>query len=112
MSIRIPGWIPPYEPVKVQTLAATGTVIAAPGDKRQIVIEYTTAQNLSTEVTVTHKAGTVPFNEQVLAADEFMSISAAEDGKEYRLGANQPFVVTLSGAGSVLTNTRYWIESA
>lgn len=108
--VRFGSFTPPYQPVKVLTLASSGTVI--PGSVGySIVIEYHTQQNLGTsEPTVAMLNGTVPHNENPLATDTTLSWCAPFPGREFRCSAGTPFVVTLSTAGSVLTNTRYWFE--
>lgn len=108
-------WVPGYETVKVSTLTASGTVIAGVAGSA-IVIEYHTQQNIGTaDATLQMKDGTVVFNQNLLPytpGQNFAYIGAPFPGREIRLAAANPFVITMTGSGSVVTNTRYWFEAS
>lgn len=105
---------PPYEPTKVQTLTASGTVV--PGSANYvIVVEYHTQQNKGTaDLVTTPSNGTVPFNDgntlPYTPGQNFFSFAAIAPGREWRCSPGTAFVVSLSTSGSVVTNTRYWYE--
>lgn len=111
---RFRDFVPPYEPVKKQTLTASGTIIPGSAGYR-IVVEYHTQQNLgSADLTTAMLNGTVSHNENLLPytpGQNFLSWGAPFAGREFRCDPGTPFVVTLSTSGSVVTNTRYWFES-
>lgn len=108
-------YVPDYQPVQVATLTASGTVINGVAGS-VIAIEYHTQQNLGTaDATLQMKNGTVIFNQNLLPytpGQNFAYIGAPFPGREFRLASGNPFVVTMTGAGSVVTNTRYWYEVA
>lgn len=108
--IRFRDFVPLYEPVKIETLTSSGTVI--PGSAGHvIVIEYHVQQNLGTTTpTISLLNGTVPFQTHSLPEEQTFSFCAPTPGREWRMSPGTPFVVNLSTAGSVVTNTRYWYE--
>lgn len=112
---RFRDFTPPYEPTKITTLTSSGTVIAGSAN-HHIVVEYHTEQNLgSVDLITTMREGTVDFNTNTVPytpGQNFISWCAPFTGREWRLPAGTPFVLNLNTSGSVITNTRYWFESA
>ena len=102
--IRFRDFVPLYEPVKIETLTSSGTVI--PGSAGHvIVVEYHTEQNLSGgDATISLLNGTVPFQSHMLPEEQVFSFYAYP-GREWRMAPGTPLVMNVSG-GSVLTNTR------
>lgn len=111
--VRFRDFAPPYEPTKITTLTNSGTVIAGTAT-HHIVVEYFTAQNVgSVDVTLAMREGTVDFNSNLVpytAGQNFFAWGAPSPGREWELPAGTPFVLNFSTAGSVITNTRYWLR--
>lgn len=116
LAVNVWHYAPPaYEPTAIVTLSESGTVIpGVPGSV--IVVEYHTQHNMgSADLTTTLYNGTVPFHQDVLPntpGQNFLAWGAPFPGRELRCDPGTPFVVGFSSAGSVITNTRYWLEAA